>query len=157
MGKSLSAQGGGDRTERLALGFPTWHGAPPSSQGNLGGVGGKVSPAQGGFPGRIQGVGLTDCSSWKDKASFPVSSQVWFLPRFLVASDDKVRRSPEACNMCLALLCTAASKPNHPACHLVITILSGGEGLPNPQLPLIFGIPSWILDVHQEAASMHFN
>lgn len=59
--------------------------------------------------------------------------------------------------MHLPLLCTAASKSDHRVCHLVTTISNGGEGLSNPQLPLIFGIQSWVLDVHQEAASMHFN
>lgn len=57
MGKSLSAQWGGDRTERLALGVWAWHRAPPTSQSNLG-VGGSIPPALSEFPGRIQGVGL---------------------------------------------------------------------------------------------------
>lgn len=64
-----------------------------------------MPPALSEFPGRIQGVGLAAGSSWKDKASLPVSSQAWFLPGFLVASADKVRLSPKARNMYLALLC----------------------------------------------------
>lgn len=55
-----------------------------------------------------------------------------------------------------ALLCPAASKPKHAVCHLLTTIVRKRGGL-LPSALSDFGIQTWILDVHQEAGSMHFN
>lgn len=98
MGKSLSAQQGGDLTESLALGFQAWHQAPPPPKGTWRVGQGGTCPlpsvgSQGEFrvwawqlipPGAGGGGG-----GGGDEASLPVSFQAWFLTGFLVVFADR--------------------------------------------------------------------
>lgn len=157
MGKSLSAQQGGDLTESLALGFQAWHQAPPPPKGTWRvGQGGTCPLPSVGSQGEFRvwawqlippGAGMRLLILCPSKPGFSLGSW-WCLLTGVTGSQGSY--------VCLALLCPAGSKPQHTVCHL-ITIVRGGKGLPNPQLLLIFGIQIWILDVHQEAGSMHFN
>lgn len=42
-------------------------------------------------------------------------------------------------------------------CHPLISTFTVSKGLSNPQLLLILGIQIWVLVVHQEIGSVHFD
>lgn len=158
MGKSLSAQEGGDLTETLALGFWTWRGLPisaPCFSVDVE-VGGSCPRLVGSRENSGCGLGSWFFLGGRDLACCVLGS-LWLpgFPWWLLQMRCHHLTRIMACRTSCSSYGSLQTKPH--TCHPLSTTSRGSQGLSSPQLPLSFGIQIWILGVHQEAGSVHFN